>query len=381
MDPEALFPDLALVPSTIRDEGALPSQHVRRLVEAGVVSASVPVEPGQVQPASLDLRVGRRAFRVPASFLPSQCPVARKLDELKMYELDLTRGAVLETGCVYIVEILERLSLPKTYRAVATPKSTTGRLDVFARLITDYAAEFETVRKGYEGPLYLEVCPQSFSILVTTGVRLNQIRFRRGDPEISDKGLVQAHKDRGLVGTAASAPEFRGGLRFSVDLAGKSPGAPVAYRARPHTRQAIDLLQVGRYDPGEFWDVVHGPVAGGLILYPGDFYILATVESVRVPPELSAEMVAHDSNIGEFRVHYAGFFDPGFGYDAANPAAGTPAVLEVRAHQTPFLLDHGQKVGRLEYEVLLETPEQTYGSGIGSNYAKQGLTLAKQFRR
>lgn len=385
MASEVLFPDLTLLPRTgaVPEDGALPSQHIRRLIRASVISADRRIVDDQVQPASIDLRLGRRAYRVPTSFLPSQVTVAQKLKELSMYELDLRKGAVLEVGCVYIVELLERLSLPKTLRAVATPKSTTGRLDVFARLITDFAAEFEAVERGYEGPLYIEVCPQSFSILARTGARLNQLRFRRGrsDQEVSDSRLKKAHAQHQLVGRADVQPEFREGLRFSVDLRGDPPGGPVAYRAKPHTREAIDLARIGFYEPSDYWDVVNGPLEEGLILYPGDFYILATAEGVRVPPELSAEMVAHDTNIGEFRVHYAGFFDPGFGCGTSDAGSGTRAVLEVRAHQTPFLLDHGQKVGRLEYEALLEVPDRIYGVGIGSNYAKQGLTLAKQFRR
>jgi dCTP deaminase len=367
----------------VRDEGALPSQAIRELVRAGGVLGGREISEDQIQPASLDLRLGRRAWRVPASFLPGESTsVERKLEDLAMYPVDLAEGAVLETGCVYIAEIEERLHLPRGVSAVATPKSSTGRLDIFTRLIADGAAEFEKVPQRYEGRLHVEVCPRSFSVRVRQGTRLNQLRFRRGAPKASDAALRQAHEAVGLVGTSGSElePRFKGGLRFSVDLKGDGAG-PLAYRAKRHARAVIDLAEIGRHDPAEFWEPVMGPLAHGLILYPDEFYILATVELVRVPPHLSAEMVAYDTNFGEFRVHYAGFFDPGFGWDEANPSGGTPAVLEVRAHETAFLLEHGQQVGRLVYEYLLEVPDKIYGVGIGSNYARQGLTLAKQFRR
>lgn len=364
-----------------RDEGVLPSQAIRELVGSGAVAAGAAIAEEQVQPASLDLRLGRRAWRVPASFLPGDgVSVADRVRDLAMYAIDLSEGAVLETDCVYIVEVEERLRLPRGVSALATPKSSTGRLDIFTRLIADGASEFEKVPQRYEGPLHLEVCPRSFSVRVRHGTRLNQLRFRRGAPKASDLALRQQHEAVGLVGGSDLPPQFKGGLRFSVDLRGRGAG-PVAYRAKRHTREVIDLANVGAYDPAAFWDVIEGPPKGGLILYPDEFYILATVEPVRVPPHLSAEMVAYDTNFGEFRVHYAGFFDPGFGWDEADPSGGTPAVLEVRAHETAFLLEHGQQVGRLVYEYLLEPPDRIYGAGIGSNYAKQGLTLAKQFRR
>jgi len=370
-------------PPRTRDEGVLPSQAIRELVRTGAIGADAAIDEEQVQPSSLDLRLGRNAWRVPASFLPGEnVSVEQRLRDLAMYRIDLADGAVLETDCVYIVEIEEHLRLPRGVSALATPKSSTGRLDIFTRLIADGAGEFEKVPQRYEGRLHIEVCPRSFSVRVRQGTRLNQLRFRRGTPKASDTALRAAHELVGLVGASSSdmEPQFKGGLRFSVDFKGSGAG-PVAYRAKRHTREVIDLANVGGYDPAEFWDVVQGPLTSGLILYPDEFYILATVEPVRVPPHLSAEMVAYDTNFGEFRVHYAGFFDPGFGWDEADPSGGTPAVLEVRAHETAFLLEHGQQVGRLVYEYLLEPPDRIYGAGIGSNYAKQGLTLGKHFRR
>lgn len=376
-----LFPDAEILGSAARLRGVLPSQSLRELLSAGVLSAARPIDEDQVQPASIDLRLGPTAYRVPASFLPGRArTVAQVLADAAMYSVDLRDGGVLEVGCVYIVEVQERLRLPKGITALATPKSSTGRLDIFTRLIADGTVEFERVPERYEGRLYVEICPRSFSVRVREGTRLNQLRFRHGDTTASDSTLAKEHLEQRLTG-ASDDPEFAGGLRFSVDLRGRTPGDTVVYRARRHPRQVIDLANIGAYEPADFWESVPGPLEDGLILYPDEFYILATVESVRVPPHLSAEMVAYDTNIGEFRVHYAGFFDPGFGWDPKNPGGGTPAVLEVRAHETAFLLEHGQQVGRLVYEYLLERPDKIYGQGIGSNYAKQTLTLAKQFRR
>jgi dCTP deaminase len=368
--------------SARRESGVLPSQDIRELLVQGAVRAATPVDEGQIQPASIDLRLGATAHRIPASFLPGHDrPVRGRLADLSMYAIDLREGAVLEAGCIYLVELQESLRLPRGVSGVATPKSSTGRLDIFTRLLTESAAEFETVPSGYAGPLYLEICPRSFSVIARAGTRLNQLRFRRGDSTASDAALKKAHEAHGLVAVGAEDPRFHRGLRFSVDLVGRGAGETVVYRAKRHARAVIDLARIGAYEPSDFWEAVTGPLEDGLVLYPDEFYILATVELVRVPPHLSAEMVAYDTNIGEFRVHYAGFFDPGFGWDEGDPAGGTPAVLEVRAHETPFLLEHGQEVGRLAFEYLLDRPDRIYGTGIGSNYARQGLTLAKQFRR
>ncbi|MCE9634505.1 MAG: 2'-deoxycytidine 5'-triphosphate deaminase [Planctomycetes bacterium] len=393
MPGQSLFPNasphadvLARFP---REHGVLPEQAMREFVRKGFIEADDPIEEAQFQPSSLDLRLGGTAHLVPASFLPRPGQAfTERLNALSQEQIDLTRpgGAVLQVDSVYIVELQERLHLGDGIRAIATPKSSTGRLDIFTRLICERATEFERVAPDYEGRLFIEIRPRSFAIRARTGDRLNQLRFRRG-PEarirLTDAQLAWEHRHSGLVGKCLVAEDllFDQGLRFSVDLTGNESGAPVVYRARKHAREVIDLARIGAYDPGEFWEAVSCRRAEGLILHPDEFYILATVEPVRVPPHLSAEMVAYDTNIGEFRVHYAGFFDPGFGWDASDRRAGTPAVLEVRAHETPFLLEHGQQVGRLVYEYLLATPDRMYGQGIGSNYANQGLTLAKQFRR
>ncbi len=373
-------------PGTGTGMGILPCQAIAALWRDGEIAAPQPLLEGQIQPSSLDLRLGEVAFRVRASFLPgSGVSMAQKIERFTMHRVDLSQGAVLERGCVYIVPLLERLALPERLSAIANPKSSTGRLDVFTRLITDGASEFDRVEAGYHGPLYAEIAPRTFSILVRTGVRLNQLRLRRGEQRLSDGELARLHQRTPLVHTQAGAENIAGGIALTVDLQGAAgaggTGGLIGYKARPHS-PLIDIDKIGYYDPADFWEPIHtgGGSHSGLVLNPDDFYILASREAVSVPPDYAAEMVAYDTLVGEFRVHYAGFFDPGFGWAEAG-GAGTRAVLEVRSHDVPFLLEHGQTVGRLAYERLTCTPDFIYGQGIGSNYQKQTLALAKQFRR
>ena len=363
--------------------GILPCQAISALWRDGEITASRPLIEGQIQPSSLDLRLGEVAYRVRASFLPgSGNSMAQKIERFTMHAIDLTQGAVLERGCVYIVPLLERLALPERLSAIANPKSSTGRLDVFTRLITDGASEFDRVEAGYHGPLYAEIAPRTFSILARTGGRLNQLRLRRGEHRLSDAELTRLHQRTPLVHAQAGMENIAGGIALTVDLEGTGgTGALIGYKARPHS-PLIDIDKIGHYDPADFWEPIYAGTGSysGLVLNPDDFYILASREAVSVPPDYAAEMVAYDTLVGEFRVHYAGFFDPGFGWAEAG-GAGTRAVLEVRSHDVPFLLEHGQTVGRLAYERLTAKPDRIYGQGIGSNYQKQTLALAKQFRR
>ncbi|WP_073125271.1 2'-deoxycytidine 5'-triphosphate deaminase [Palleronia salina] len=353
--------------------GVLPSQAIRRMVADGAIAAEVPVTDAQVQPASLDLRLGNVAYRVRASFLAGHgASVAQRLDEFSMHRIDLTDGAVLEKGCVYVVPLLERLRLPDGLRAVANAKSSTGRLDLLTRMITDGGAEFDRVAEGYDGPLYAEICPRSFSVLVRPGMALNQIRFRAGEAVLNDDALTALHDREGLVD---GTPHIDDGLGFSVDLR-PADGTLVGYRAKPHSG-VVDLGRVGHYPAAEFWEEIHAD-AGRIILDPGAFYILVSREAVTIPPDHAAEMAPYLAMVGEFRVHYAGFFDPGFGHAEAG-GAGARGVLEVRCHEAPFVLEHGQIVGRLIYERMSETPETLYGREIKSNYQGQGLKLAKHF--
>ena len=354
--------------------GILPVQTLRRMIVDGAITATPPVSQDQLQPASLDLRLGHVAYRVRASFLAGHGrSVASRIAEFEMHRVDLTQGAVLEKGCVYVVPLMERLALPLGVTAVANAKSSTGRLDLLTRTITDGGAEFDRIPDGYAGPLYAEVCPRSFSVLVRPGMRLNQIRFRQGEAVLTDAALAVLHGMEPLVSGTAVISD---GLGFSVDLQPAS-GDLVGYRAKPHTG-VIDLDKIGHYPAGEYWEEVRTS-EGRIILDPGAFYILVSREAVTIPPDYAAEMAPYLAMVGEFRVHYAGFFDPGFGY-APSGGAGSRGVLEVRCHEAPFVLEHGQVVGRLVYERMAARPDTLYGTAIASNYQGQGLKLAKQFR-
>jgi dCTP deaminase len=315
--------------------------------------------------------------------------VRDKLDLLAMHQIDLTQGAVLEKDCVYIVPLLEYVALRKRTFALANPKSSIGRLDVFARVITDFGTEFDRVREGYKGPLYAEIAPRSFSILARTGSSLVQLRIRRGSPAFSDTALRRLHEEVGLVeppaGAAPAREAIRDGLAFTVDVSGAASSGVVGYKARHHT-DLVDVDRIGHYDPRDFWEPVQahrGPRGaggpGGIVLDPHDFYILASREAVVVPPDHAAEMLPYHTFVGEFRVHFAGFFDPGFGFSETG-GTGSRAVLEVRSHEVPFLIEDGQVIGRLVYERLIARPDKLYGRAIGSSYQSQGLALSKHFK-
>jgi dCTP deaminase len=363
--------------------GILPSHVLKRLLDQGrEVTASEPFAPGQIQPASIDLRLGPVAYRVRASFLPGRdATVLQRIEQLDGYAIDLGHGAVLEKGCVYVVPLMEHLALSSSsgVTAFANPKSSTGRLDILTRLMTDRSEAFDQVERGYQGPLYIEIAPRTFSIVVRAGTRLNQVRFRRGSPQLAVTELQRLHEQGQLVLGDEGRPNIREKLvGVTIDLGGDdAPGTLIGYRARKHTDR-IDLDRVGHYDPADFWEPIEFRRHRSMVLDPNEFYILMTREAVRVPPEYAAEMVAYDTAVGEFRVHYAGFFDPGFGWDVSGGTSR--AVLEVRSHEVPFMLEHGQTVGWLRYERMMQKPDRLYGAAIGSTYLNQGLALGKQFR-
>ena len=361
--------------------GIFPTQTLRELIEEGAIKTTQPITPDLVQPASIDLRLGEFAWRVQASFLAGpDATVEEKVRAFEMHRIDLTGGAVLEKGCVYIVPLLESLDLPNDVSAFANPKSSTGRLDIFTRVISDRGTRFDLIRAGYTGPIYAEVSPKTFSIAVQTGSRLTQLRLRRGRSEVAPDDLLRLHEESRLIDGSVDPIEIaeHQSLSLRLDLAGNDMNGVVGWRARHHAG-IIDVDKPDNYDPADFWEPVSAR-GGGIILNPDDFYILATREAVTVPPDYAAEMVAYDTLVGEFRVHYAGFFDPGFGWDPKNVDVGSRGVLEVRSHDVPFLLEHEQVIGRLRYERLTARPEKIYGSGIGSHYQGQGLKLAKQFK-
>ncbi len=340
---------------------------------SGVIAPGAALAAGQIQPSSLDLRLGRRAWRVRASFLPGRRLLKERLEEVALHEIDLTAGAVLETGCVYIAELLESLALPPGLSAAANPKSSTGRLDVFTRVITDRSREFDVVEDGYRGPLYIEISPRTFPILARTGSRLSQIRFRHGGARLSDAELLDLHRRETLV--ASIEPNISAGVAVSVDLSGFD--GIVGYRAKRFTG-LVDVDRVGAYRVADYWERIDADGSGSLILDPGQFYILASKEAVHVPPDHACEMTPFDALVGEFRVHYAGFFDPGFGHAQAG-GAGARAVLEVRSRDVPFILEDGQIVGRLVYERMASRPKSLYGADLRSNYQGQSLKLSKHF--
>ena len=373
-------------------EGILPDRMIAALAEAGGIRPLYPFAPDQIQPASLDLRLGAIAYRVRASFLPGPgTTVAQRIAELKLHEFSLAGGAVLETGCVYIVPLIESLALPADIAAAANPKSSTGRLDVFTRVIADETRGFDRIAGGYHGPLYAEISPKTFPVLVREGSRLSQLRLRRGAASLGADALRALHASERLVDRTEAV--MGDGVAVSIDLSGaphrRSNGhgngrgtshadGIVGYRAKRHTA-VIEVERRGAYEVADFWEPIAARADKSLILDPDEFYILASNEAVQVPPDYAAEMVPFDPMVGEFRVHYAGFFDPGFGYAGAG-GTGARAVLEVRSREVPFILEHGQIVGRLVYEKMLARPDQLYGQGIGSNYQAQGLKLSKHFR-
>jgi dCTP deaminase len=377
----ALFPEIVGEPAA-RTTGVLPSHRLEELILAGHMTANTPILSDQVQPSSVDLRLGPVAYRVRASFLPGQDnTVQRKLEALQIEKLDLTKSALLARGAVYVVPLLEELFLPDNFSGRANPKSSTGRLDVFTRLITDYGSSFEDIRPGYRGKLYVEIVPLTFSVIVREGTRLNQLRIRRGNPPFHDKALFDLHEQEPMVFSQDGSPlepVISDGLKLSVDLQGIDTDV-IGYRAK-RDAPPIDVGKIDYYETRDFWEPLYRTAGKSMVLDAGAFYILTSKEKVSVPPHMAAEMLPFDPSVGEFRVHYAGFFDPGFGWSPER-SPGSHAVLEVRSYEVPSLLEDGQVVGRLNYEYLLAPPAKLYGQGIGSSYQSQKLKLSKHFKR
>ncbi|MBI4828195.1 MAG: 2'-deoxycytidine 5'-triphosphate deaminase [Nitrospinae bacterium] len=373
--------------------GVLPAADLTGLIDEGrIVHTTGGITPDhidravQIQPASIDLRLGHVAYRLQSSFLPQQHLVQDRMQDLIMYKVDLNEGGILEREAVYLIPLVESLRLPSNIKGKTNPKSSTGRLDIFTRVITDCSNRFEDIAPGYAGHLYLEVVPRSFTVKVRTGMRLNQLRLFYVDTEpIQGQELRERYlndqmlyTDDGEVFDSELAARFDGVL-MGVDLtAPNGEGAPIGYRARKNS-QVIDLDRVGAYDADDFWDPIMPPKSGRLILEPEEFYIFASKERIRVPLSCAAEMVEFDAGSGELRTHYAGFFDPGFGYGRAGEIKGTKAVLEVRPHDVPFAIEDGQVLFKMKYERMVAEPSIWYGAEIGSNYHNQTLRLAKQF--
>ena len=380
-----------------RKHGILPDTHLKTLIREHVIDAAPAITESQIQPASVDLRLGTKAYRLISSFLPERSGTSEHLNvldlyqsELVMYDIDLTQGAILEKGHVYLVPLLEHVALPSHVRGRANPKSSTGRLDIFTRLITDLNAGFDEIPLGYRGPLYLEIVPRSFTIRVQTGLALNQLRLLTGRPTVSDPQLRALHRSAKLLyhndeDVAEARPlatqdiRVDHGLFLGIDLRGSGAGREiVGYRAKKNSH-VVDLSKIGHYSALDFWEPIYRQPNNTLLLEPEEFYILASHERIKVPAGCAAEMVAYEAAFGELRTHYAGFFDPGFGA-GDGPRKGTQVVLEVRPHDVPFLIRDGQTFFKVVYEHMLDLPEHLYGASIGSSYHQQGLTLSKHFK-
>ncbi|MCY4612466.1 MAG: 2'-deoxycytidine 5'-triphosphate deaminase [Nitrospira sp.] len=380
-----------------RKHGILPDTSLKTLIRDHAIDAAPAITESQIQPASVDLRLGTKAYRLISSFLPERSETGARLNvldlyqsELVMYDMDLTQGAILEKGHVYLVPLLEYIALPPHVRGRANPKSSTGRLDIFTRLITDLNAGFDEIPPGYQGPLYLEIVPRSFTIRVQTGLALNQLRLLTGRPAVSDSQLRALHRSAKLLyhndddaadNRPLAAQEIRvdHGLFLGIDLRGSGAGREiVGYRAKKNSH-VVDLSKIGQYSALDFWEPIYRQPNNTLLLEPEEFYILASHERIKVPAGYAAEMVAYEAAFGELRTHYAGFFDPGFGA-GEGPRKGTQVVLEVRPHDVPFLIRDGQTFFKVEYEHMLDLPEHLYGASIGSSYHQQGLTLSKHFK-
>lgn len=368
-----------------REDGIWPSQWLRKAIESGIIDAPS-FEESRIQPASLDLTLGNVAYRLRCSFLPGKNDAVA--DQVRTFaigpELDLDQGAILERNRPYLIPLQERVALPNRVRARANPKSSTGRLDLFTRVITDRSSRFDDVRKGYRGSLYLEVVPRSFAVMVQTGLSLNQLRLARGDITVSDTELRTVHRSSPLLyrdGVALDRRDVRayGGLWLSLDLA-RREGAIAGYRAKPNSG-LIDMSLEDHYDSAAYWDVVLPELGNRVVLEPEDFYLLLSSEAVQIPPQYAAEMTAFDPSGGEVRTHYAGFFDPGFGHDAGGFFSdGSRAALEIRAHDVPFAVDNLQRVCQLRFERMVEEPDVLYGAQRRSHYQGQSSTLSKHFR-
>jgi len=366
-------------------EGVLPNQLLERAIAAGVITSSdaSPVPPANIQPASVDLRLGPVAYRLRCSFLPDRYPVAERMAGVVMGEVDLTRNdAVLDKNRPYLIPLKERLSLPPDMRARANPKSSTGRADVFTRVISDRSYSFDEITAGYGGGLYLEVVPLSFAVRVGENLSLNQLRLSVGRSKLDDAEVRQAHADspvllRGGLPVSNEKLAVSNGVFLGLNLKGDRRGR-VGYRARPNA-PLLDLTKVREVKPEPYWEPVYAEPGNRVVLEPKDFYLLMSEECVTIPPGLAAEMTAYDPTSGELRTHYAGFFDPGFGYDTGGIQYGSTAALEVRAHDVAFMIEHRQRVCKLTFEHMLDAPTHLYGQSIGSNYQRQNDTLGKHF--
>jgi dCTP deaminase len=377
--------------SAKRKSGVLSCQELKKAIEEGIITSKAPIDEGQIQPASIDLRLGGKAYALVSSLLPEKGQKVVEIlhtadmygSDLVKYPFDITDGGILERGIVYLIPLMEELKLPKDVGGKVNPKSTTGRLDIFTRVITDGNPRFDHIDAGYKGKLYLEVMPRSFTIMVKEGLSLAQLRLRNGKCYVDDESLEKLHSKKRLlyIGDNHVPPgkvRYSHGIFMSMDLQG-DPDGIIGYKAKKNSH-VVDLTKRNYYNIDDFWEPIYKNPKRTLILEPEEFYILASREKIRIPPDYAADMAPYEAGFGELRTHYAGFFDPGFGYGASGKIKGTKAVLEVRAHDVPFMIVHGQTFCKLFFEKMMEVPEKVYGPKIGSSYQYQGITLSKQFK-
>ncbi|MBT5471529.1 MAG: 2'-deoxycytidine 5'-triphosphate deaminase [Nitrospina sp.] len=367
--------------------GYLPCQYIEMALKEGMISSPLPIESTQIQPVSLDLRLGQKAYRIQCSFLPENDPVETKLKEVTLYEFDISNGGILEKNAIYLIPLMEELNFPSDFYGLANPKSSTGRLDMFTRVIVDEGHRFDEIPSGYRGKLYLEVIPRSFPVKVKAGLSLNQLRVAHRTSKSLDKKKLEIkykknpilfHRNGMII--PIDDVKLEEGVYVGVDVAGDLPDSIVAYKAKTNSN-VIDLSKIRYYKAEEFWEPIYRPPKDRLILEPESFYIMMSKEKICIWPDWLAEMIAYEPNSGELRTHYAGFFDSGFGWNGTDNVVdqGTRAVMEVRPHDVPFMVEHGQTFCRLKFERVVERPDKVYGIDLKSNYHSQGLALSKYF--
>ena len=377
----------SLVASLKGKSGYLPCQLIEMALKEGMIHSEIPIELSQIQPVSLDLRLGQKAYRIQCSFLPENDPVETRLKDVTLYEFDISKGGILEKNAIYLIPLMEELHLPPEFYGLANPKSSTGRLDMFTRVIVDGGHRFDEIPLGHKGKLYLEIIPRSFPVKVHTGLSLNQLRVaHRTSQSLDKKKLVSKFKknpvlfDQSGFHIPVDEVKLEEGVYVGVDVYGDQPESIVAYKAKTNSN-VIDLSKIGYYKVEEFWEPIYRPKKNRLILEPESFYIMMSKEKICIWPDWLAEMIAYEPNSGELRTHYAGFFDSGFGWNGTDELMnqGTRAVMEVRPHDVPFMVEHGQTFCRLKFERVVERPDRVYGVELNSNYHSQGLALSKYF--
>jgi len=325
----------------------------------------------QIQPSSIDLSLSDECYEIKTSFLSPDSKVRDKLNKIYSKKINLKTSKIFKKNKTYIVRLNETLHLNNSISGHCNPKSSTGRLNIFCRTILDYCDEYEKIPKNYNGEIFLEITTRSFDIKISKGDKLNQMRLRKKTNNyLNDKDLKKINKRNALIFTNKKNI-IENGLRISVDLS--NDNKICAYVAKK-TSLNINFSKISFYEIKKFWKPLK-PVNNSLIIEKNKFYILKSREKIRIPSNLAGEMIPYDTGIGDFRAHYAGFFDPGFG-----DPKGSYAVLEVKTNELPFILEDGQTIARIKYEKLNKKTFLVYGSIINSNYQNQKLALSKHFK-